>query len=554
MAFVNLPPNLQDMFYGITDRIAKLETGPNQAMYTAEEAQLSAQGSLEIALTAQSVATQAEIQAINASIQATIALSQATLASSQATVAQESANGKNTIYYGTTATPNTATITGAVGNGSVITFNAYNGFVVGQTVVVSGINPSQYNVTGVVTSASFTQFRIASVATGTYISGGSALVIGLNYKVGDLYFQYNTNSQVIAQYTWNGALWQTTPITNAVITNLDAGKITTGIITSIEYNNGSGTFRVTPAGALTASSANITGTVNAQTGTFGNTTTGNYWSIGSSGLTAVGTGTITGGLIQGSSITVPNSSAWKFAVNSAGSLQAVNANITGTITATSGTFTGTINSVAGSIAGFTLSANQITAPSSSLVIYSNGTIQGGNAQTLFYGYVNIGGGTAGSERLIVTGDSNLNGKLIATGNITTQTHFYTPFANTTTSAANARILVDSTPAGQIVRLGSSSKRYKRDIVNLTTVPELDPKALYELPVRAFRYKSSHLPNTDDRAGVLIPGFIAEEMDAVYPIAVDYSEGAESWNDRLLVPALLALIQDQDKRIKLLEGK
>jgi hypothetical protein len=552
MAFVNLPPNLQDMFYGITDRIAKLETGPNQAMYTAEEAQLSAQGSIAIALVAQSTASQAQVQAINASIQATIAQSQATLASSQATVAQQSANGKNTIYYGTTATPNTATITSAVGNGSVITYNAYNGFVVGQTVVVSGINPSQYNVTGVVTSASFTQFRIASIATGTYLSGGSALVIGLNYKVGDLYFQYNTSSQVIAQFTWNGTSWQTTPITNAVITNLDAGKITTGIITSIEYNNGSGTFRVTPAGALTASSANITGTVNAQTGTFGNTTTGNYWSIGSSGLTAVGTGTITGGLIQGSSITVPNSSAWKFAVDSAGSLQAVNANITGTITATSGSFTGTVNANAGTIAGFTLSANTITAPSSSLIIYSNGTIQGGNSQTLFYGYVNIGGGTAGTERLIVTGNSSFDGTIVTTGAATINGELRAVFGanNTTTNAASTWM----STTGQLRRVVSSSIQYKENIVNLSSVSELDPTALYDLPVRAFRYKLDHLSDADDRAGVLIPGFIAEEMDAIYPIAVDYSEGVESWNDRLLVPALLALIQNQDKRIKLLEGK
>jgi hypothetical protein len=47
MAFVNLPPNLQDIFGSIYDRIAKLETGPNQAMYTAE----SAQGSSSQALT-----------------------------------------------------------------------------------------------------------------------------------------------------------------------------------------------------------------------------------------------------------------------------------------------------------------------------------------------------------------------------------------------------------------------------------------------------------------------------------------------------------------------
>lgn len=443
MAFVNIPPNFQDMFYALSDRIAKLETGPNQAMYVAEAAQGGSVQALEIAISAQSVATQAEIQAINAGIEANNAAAQATLASSQATQAQQSANGKNTIYYGVTSTPGTGTIFGASANGTTITYNAYNGltvgqsvtisgianntafisnatgngttvtytannnFVVGQFVTVTGINnnpgppitppvynlsgtitsasstqfsiastvtgayssggtataPSLLNTTGTVTSQSFTQFSIASTRRGAYTSGGSLSTNGLSFKVGDLYFQYNTSSQVVAQYSWDGSAWQSTPITNSVITNLDAGKITTGIITSIEYNNGSGTFRVTPAGALTASSATITGTVNAQQGYFGNPATGNYWSIGSSGLTAVGSGTITGGLIQGSSITVPNSSAWKFAVDSAGSLQAVNANITGVITATSGSFSGSIFSTSGTIGGWTIGSTTLSATS-----------------------------------------------------------------------------------------------------------------------------------------------------------------------------------------------
>ena len=55
MAFVNLPANLQDMFNSLNDRIAKLETGPNQAMYTAESAQGSAQSAS--AQSAQALAT-----------------------------------------------------------------------------------------------------------------------------------------------------------------------------------------------------------------------------------------------------------------------------------------------------------------------------------------------------------------------------------------------------------------------------------------------------------------------------------------------------------------
>ena len=90
---------------------------------------------------------------------------------------------------------------------------------------------------------------------------------------------------------------------------------------------------------------------------------------------------------------------------------------------------------------------------------------------------------------------------------------------------------------------------------MVSVPELDPKALYSLPVRAFRFKDEYLSASDDRAGVLVPGFIAEEVDAIYPIVADYikDSGVESWNDRLLVPALLALVQDLNNRVKQLEG-
>jgi hypothetical protein len=675
MAFVNLPPNLQDIFYSITDRIAKLETGPNQALYVAEGAQSSAQSATAIALSAQSVADQAEIDAINAGIQANNAAAQATLASSQATQAQLSANGKNTIYYGTTSTPgtgtisaatangttitytvyngveigqsvtisgianNTASITGATGDGTTITYTSGNSYVVGQTVTVSGINPSRWNATGVitartsgsfsiagsttglpayisggtssapsllnttgtVTSQSFTQFSIASSLRGTYTSGGSLNVNGLTFQVGDIYFQYNTSSQVIAQSTWNGSSWQSTPITNTVITNLDAGKITTGIITSIEYNNGSGTFRVTPAGALTASSATITGTVNAKTGYFGDTTTGNYWSIGSSGLTAVGSGTITGGLIQGSSITVPNSGAWKFAVDSAGSLQAVNADITGAITATSGSFTGAITAQSGSITGALTVTGSLTGgtiqtssgsnavvldgPNNALGIKYGGSYAGwllgigsgafmmhyGTSPDIVSGYprVSVSSTTSslaanGSNSLsITTTGNNMQGAMTfgstvtINGNVnlgTTSTSVYSDAIRIFTTASAANVFINSS-SGIMARSTASSQRYKHDIVNLTNVPELDPKKLYDLPVRAFRFNENYLTSTDDRAEVLVPGFIAEEMDAIYPAATDYNNGqVETWNDRMLVPVLLALIQDQDARLKILEGK
>ena len=53
---------------------------------------------------------------------------------------------------------------------------------------------------------------------------------------------------------------------------------------------------------------------------------------------------------------------------------------------------------------------------------------------------------------------------------------------------------------------------------------------------------------------MLPGFIAEEMAEIYPIAADKVDGVvESWNDRFVVPGMLALIQDLYTRVTILEG-
>ena len=458
MAFTNIPPNLQDIFYSITDRVAKLETGPSQAMDYAQSAQSTA-------IYSQSVATDAQTQAIAAGIQANWAAAQATWASTQATQAQTSANGKNTITY-SASTPS--------GSGKV---------------------------------------------------------------TGDVWFQYQSPSMnIIGQWVWNGSSWQVSPIANTVIANLDAGKITTGTITSIEYNNGSGTFRVTPAGALTASSATITGTIYGTAGYFG--TSPNYWSISSSGFTGTGSATITGGTINGSAINVPQSSP-KFQVDSSGNLTATSATITGSVTATSGT-----------IGGFTIGSTYLYA-GSLITLNSDGTIS--TSGTTYTKYLVVNSASIGSYNLAVSGNGYVSGTWEATGNMTAYAYFYNPGHITTGSSANAFL---NSSTGLLARSTASSQRYKTNIVNLSTVSYLDPKALYDLPVRAFKFKNDYLPTTDARSGVLVPGFIAEEVASIYPVAVDTNENKqpENWNDRMIIPAMLALIQEQNERIKILEGK
>jgi hypothetical protein len=304
------------------------------------------------------------------------------------------------------------------------------------------------------------------------------------------------------------------------------------------------------------------------------------FSVSASDGAAVFSGSVTGAAITGSSLNIGGN----FIVNgSTGAMTATGATITGTITATSGSFTGTINSTTGTIGGFNIGAtylstgdgttgffinsssgagsfNNLTAngnllANSGLVLATGAcTVSaGGNTfnnvgpMNVPTGDVTLVSGRLTTNTLTVNSTATMNGDV----NLATGKDLRVPFAFDTTTANAATVWISST--GQFRRSTASSERYKTDIVNLNDVPELDPKALYDLPVRAFRFKDGYLPETDDRFGVLVPGFIAEEMDAIYPAATDYADGVETWNDRMIIPAMLALIQDQQARIKALEG-
>jgi hypothetical protein len=68
-----------------------------------------------------------------------------------------------------------ANITNISETAGTVTFTADNSFVAGETVIVSGVNPTQYNITGTIASASTTQFTVVNSATGSYVSGGTAV-------------------------------------------------------------------------------------------------------------------------------------------------------------------------------------------------------------------------------------------------------------------------------------------------------------------------------------------------------------------------------------------
>lgn len=68
-----------------------------------------------------------------------------------------------------------AEITNITANGTTVTFTAVNGFTGGQTVSITGVNPSQFNLQNVsVATSNGNQFTVTNGATGTYINGGIA--------------------------------------------------------------------------------------------------------------------------------------------------------------------------------------------------------------------------------------------------------------------------------------------------------------------------------------------------------------------------------------------
>ena len=411
--------------------------------------------------------------------------------------------------------------------------------------------------------------------------------------VGDIWFQYGTSGpnagRIIAQYTGNGGTsWTQTTVSGLVVANIDAGSITTGTLSvgiGITGTNGSFTLNAV-TGVLTATGVNVTGTITATTGTFTGTviaTTGTF-----TGTVFATTGTFTG------TVTATTGTFTGTVIANTGSF-------TGTVIATTGSFTGTVITPNATITGGSLvlgtgnvttninSSGTINIVDSSSGLLSSPGVQltsnGAGTKTylgsagLYFGStsttimaidgMNELGGYSGVPRIYapastyirIVPDAGLlrnsfpvyvEGSLDVLGRIQLSGNFNAPNIPSTTSAANVRWTTGGT--GQFQYVTSSSQRFKDNITDIGNVPGLDPKALLSLPVRAFTYKPEHLTEGDDRFDVMVPGFIAEEVDAVYPIATDYDEnGPVSWNDRFVVPAMLSLIQDLYKEINALKG-
>ena len=386
------------------------------------------------------------------------------------------------------------------------------------------------------TGSAWTSVQDASIATA--LAAGNAAQTTANGKnkitysasapgatantAGDLWWQF-ASGVVTGQWTGaGGTTWTSNTIGNAVLANIDAAKITAGTISA----------------AISMSAATITGgSINIGSGVFV--------------VTTLGAVTITAGSL--------NINTGTFIVTTAGALTATNATITGSITASTG-----------AIGGWIITSTQMYSGTGAFMNSNTGNI-GGNNVTAFSqfsggGMLVSGGVLDMTGRIQASGRIEASGVLQANGNLTVAgTSTFTgsttfngvdnAFPNISSTASAANVRWGTTGGGRLFWVTSSSARFKENIIDIRAIDELDPKKLLQLPVRAFSYKSDHLSETDERSEIMVPGFIAEEVDEIYTIAADYELGQpNNWNDKFIIPGMLALIQDQEARIKQLEGK
>ena len=129
---------------------------------------------------------------------------------------------------------------------------------------------------------------------------------------------------------------------------------------------------------------------------------------------------------------------------------------------------------------------------------------------------------------------------------------YLVYARTYGSAANVVV----TANGVLGRSTSSSKRYKHDIREFS-VDEIS--CLYDLPLKKFKYNNDYISKDDEYYDKDLYGFIVEDLDEVLPISVQHNLDddaeytiPEMWNNNIIVPCLLKLIQDLNNRLKKVE--
>lgn len=204
----------------------------------------------------------------------------------------------------------------------------------------------------------------------------------------------------------------------------------------------------------------------------------------------------------------------------------------GSLNSAKGTFTGELSANTGNIAGWVLDSEtgQLKSPNGIIILDAENEEISINGVTL----------SAYGNGLVTDGGFNI---ICGTEPFSDGTDKFQIFNLDTLSSGNYLRIHDNL----VYMSSSSSKRYK---ILGASLPEEFIENLYNIEPIMARYKEGYLAKGDERVGVEFPMFIAEDVDKYFPLAVDHNTDGlpENWNERIMVPAMFAMLKAQKKKI------
>lgn len=209
----------------------------------------------------------------------------------------------------------------------------------------------------------------------------------------------------------------------------------------------------------------------------------------------------------------------------------------GSLNSAKGTFTGELSANTGNIAGWVLDSEtgQLKSPNGIIILDAENEEISINGVTL----------SAYGNGLVADGGFNI---ICGTEPFSDGTDTFQIFNLDTLSSGNYLRIYNNL----VCMSSSSSKRYK---ILGASLPEEFIENLYNIEPIMARYKEGYLAKGDERADVEFPMFIAEDVDMYFPLAVDHIDGkAENWNERIMIPAMFAMIKQQKAEIDMLNKK
>ena len=194
-----------------------------------------------------------------------------------------------------------------------------------------------------------------------------------------------------------------------------------------------------------------------------------------------------------------------------------------------------LSSIGAKIGGWTINSSYLQSSGGAIKLYSNGTIQVGNATI-----------KSESNAMVIRSGLKIYCGTSSFSDGTDRIMFYN-----LTHVTSGGHMVFAKDGATVAYLSSSSKRYK-DHVSDMTIEEAEK--ILNIPVIWFKYKKGYLDESDWLNGKQLPGFYAEDVYDIFPEATQLNEAGEpeDWNFRVMIPAMMKVIQNQNERINTLE--